>query len=143
MAIVDLRPYLRAHGYLRVEQPPALWEADCDDELLIRLTGELIASALVRGTDLPDVLLRASNVVVTEGDEPTPGDYVALTLEGAGDWGPELRWSPSVAATLLNPDVDAAARTAGISCAYTRTDPDRGRGSVTVFLPRWTPASDD
>ena len=112
---MDLRPYL-ARGFLRVEQPPELWPADCDDELLVRLTGELIASALTRGTDLPDVVLRANNVVVTEDDDPPAGDYVALTVEGVGDWGPELRWSPDPvpAETLLNPDVDAAARAVGI-----------------------------
>jgi hypothetical protein len=136
---VDLRPYLRAHGYLRVEQPPTLWEADCDDELLIRLTGELIASALARGTDLPDVLLRASNVVIDPGVEvPEPGDYVALTVEGVGDWGPEMLWDPAAAAggTLLNRDVDAAARAVGICWGYTRTGD--GHGSVTVLLPRLT-----
>ena len=138
MVPVDLRPYLRAHGYLRVEAPPGLWDADCDDELLIRLTGELIASALTRGTDLPDVVLRAANVVVTEDGVPAPGDYVALTIGGVGDWGPDATWDPTTAAPgdLLNPDVDAAARTVGIRWAYTRTGADGG--SVTVFLPRLT-----
>ena len=80
---MDLRPYLRSHGFLHVEKPPELWEADCDDELLIRLTGELIATALAGGTDLPDVVLRANNVVVTDDGVPTRGDYVALTVAGA------------------------------------------------------------
>jgi hypothetical protein len=133
---VDLRPYLRAHGYLRVEQPPELWEADCDDELLIRLTGELIATALTRGTDLPDVGLRAVNVVVTEDGVPAPGDYIALTVGGVGDWGADRSWDPGTSppGTLLNPDVDAAARVVGIRWAYTRSGDDSG--SVTVFLPR-------
>ena len=139
---MDLRPYLRAHGFLRVEQPPELWEADCGDELLIRLTGELLATALARGTDLPDVVLRANNVVVTDEGVPAPGDYVALTVEGVGDWGPEQRWEPATSPpdTLVNPDVDAAARAVGIRWAYTRTG--AVGGSVTVFLPRLTAPRD-
>src|SRR6185436_15212991 len=82
---VDLVPYLRAHGFLRVQHPPELWAADCDDERLIRLTGELLSAALVRGTELADIGLRASNVVVTDAGPPAPGEYVALTVDGAGD----------------------------------------------------------
>ena len=127
MDVVDLRPYLRAHGYLRVEQPPELWDADCDDELLIRLTGELLATALSRGTDLPDVVLRASNVVVSEDGVPAPGDYVALTVAGVGDWGPERTWDPATAppGSLLNPDVDTAATP--LHCDG-RDGPPRGDG---------------
>jgi hypothetical protein len=113
---VDLVPYLRAHSFLRVEWPPALWDADCDDELLIRLTGELIAAALARGNELDAVGLRANNVVVTDAGVPAPGEYVALTVDGAGDWGSEITWNPRAerAPTLVNPDVDAAARAVGI-----------------------------
>jgi hypothetical protein len=134
MVAVDLVPYLRAHAYLRTQWPDGLWAADCDDELLIRLTGELLSAALVRGTELGDIGLAASNVVVSDGSVPAPGEYVALTVDGAGDWGPELRWDPAAREVLLNPDVGAAARSAGIRWAYTRAGPDRG--SVTLFLPR-------
>jgi hypothetical protein len=133
---VDLRPYLRAHGFLRVEHPPALWAVGCDDVALIRLTGELISAALVRGTELEQVGLLASNVVVTEPGVPAPGEYVALTVEGAGDWGPEITWDPATApaGSLLSADVDAAARVLGVTWAYTRAGP--AGGSVTVFLLR-------
>jgi hypothetical protein len=46
-----------------------------------------------------------------------------------------VRWTPTgEASVLVNPDLDAAARTAAIPWAYTRTAPDGG--SVTIFLPR-------
>jgi hypothetical protein len=131
---VDLVPYLRAHAYLRTEWPAGLWAADCDDELLIRLTGELLSAALVRGTQLEDIGLAASNVVVGEGTVPAPGDYVALSVDGAGDWGPEVLWDPAAREVLLNADVDAAARAVGVRWAYTRAGSDRG--SVTLFLSR-------
>jgi len=137
---VDLVPYLRAHGFLRVQHPPELWAADCDDERLIRLTGELLSVALVRGTELADIGLRASNVVVTDAGPPAPGEYVALTVDGAGDWGPESIWEPESQIVLLNHDVDAAARAVGIRWAYTRSDP--AGGSVTVFLARLAPPGD-
>jgi hypothetical protein len=139
---MDLGPLLNAHAFLRVERPPVLWEADVDDEKLIRTLGEMIAAALVRGSELPDVTLRASNVTVEAEPEPEtraipePGDYVALTILGAGDWSPEVMWAPAVhpGPVLVNPDLDAAARTAGIPWAYTRALPDQG--SVTIFLRR-------
>ena len=34
---MDLRPLLRAHSYLRVQQPPSLWEVECDDQALVRV----------------------------------------------------------------------------------------------------------
>jgi hypothetical protein len=94
----------------------------------------------VRGTELGEVVLDASNVTVEpdpdpESRGPRPGDYVALTITGAGDWSPEVAWTPAGQSTVLvNPDLDGAARTAGIPWAYTRAFPDGG--SVTIFLPR-------
>jgi hypothetical protein len=134
---VDLGPYLNAHAYLRVERPPELWEAECDDELLIRLTGELIVAALARGSELSDIGLLASNVVIDESvGIPSAGDYVAVTVSGAGDWGPEILWDPTHSPTgsLVGAEVDAAARALGVAWAYTRTGADGG--SVTVLLPR-------
>jgi hypothetical protein len=137
---VELGPLLDAHAFLRVERPDLLWEADVDDEPLIRTLGEMIAAALARGTELADIVLNASNVTVEpdpdpESRGPLHGDYVALTISGAGDWSPEVTWKPTRQSTvLLNSDLDAAARTAGIPWAYTRSGPDGG--SVTVFLPR-------
>jgi hypothetical protein len=149
MAAMDLGPLLNAHGYLRVERPPVLWEADVDDVLLIRALGEMIVAALVRGTALGDVVLRTNNVTVEpsgpsaveDGPEmPAPGEYVALSILGRGDWRPEIRWWPGTGAgaTLVSADLDSAATAAGIPFAYTRSTGDGG--SVTLFLHR-TPRS--
>jgi hypothetical protein len=135
---MDLGPYLRAHSYLRVERPFTLWPADVDDVALIRLTGELLAFALGRGTELADIVMRANNVTVPDDDSPVAaGDYVALTIKGAGDWSPEVSWRPDDVdgeRVLVNDDVTRAARAAGTPWAYTRVEADGG--SVTIFLPR-------
>ena len=134
---MELGPLLRAHGFLQVQRPPEVWDVDADDELLIRMLGEMIAAALVRGTELGDVVLRADNVTATEADGALPvGDYVALSIEGSRDWAPEVVWRADdpFAPVLVGADLDAAARAAGVRWAYTRafaTD-----GSVTVLLPR-------
>jgi hypothetical protein len=136
---MDLGPVLRAHSYLRVERPFTLWPAAVDDVALLRLLGEAIACSLGRGTELGDVLLRASNVTVEHDDAPIgAGDYVALTVGGAGDWSPEISWTPGEPAELvvLTPEVTAAARVAGVRWAYTRAFDDRG--SVTVLFARAT-----
>jgi hypothetical protein len=143
---MDLGPLLNAHAYLRVERPPELWAAAVDDVALVRVLGEMIAAALVRGAELGEVVLRVNNVTVeapdpSEGDcgldggGPAPGDYVALSILGRGDWRPEVLWGPETAGpTLVNADLDQAARAAGIPFAYTRSEGDGG--SVTVFLGR-------
>jgi len=133
---VDLGPYLRAHSYLRVERPFTLWHAEADDVALIRLTGELLATALARGTALPDVVLRGNNVTVTDDEGTLPiGDYVALTIEGVGDWSPEASWTPDrIDVVLVNADVTVAARAAGVRWGYTRAF-EHG-GSVTVLFSR-------
>jgi hypothetical protein len=132
---VDLGPYLRAHSYLRVERPFTLWHAEVDDVALIRLTGELLAAALGRGTELADIVLRANNVTVADDGAVAPGDYVALTVVGAGDWSAEVSWTPELAGlVLVNPDVTAAARAAGVCRGYSLALD--GEGSVTVLFPR-------
>ena len=138
---MDLGPLLNAHAHLRVERPPLLWEADIDDQALVRVLGEMIVAALTRGTDLADVVLRANNVTVEpDPDEelvvPAPGDYIALSILGAGSWGPEIHWRPAQAPApvLVSATLDAAARAAGIPYAYTRSGADGG--SVTIFLRR-------
>jgi hypothetical protein len=40
---------LRAHGFMRVERPPQLWEADTDDLTFIALLAEMVAASLARG----------------------------------------------------------------------------------------------
>ncbi len=133
---MDLGPYLRAHSYLRVQRPFTLWSVDVDDVALIRLTGELLAVALGRGTELGDVVMRANNVTVPRDSPVAAGDYVAITIAGAGDWSPEVSWTPDADGdrVLVNEDVTRAARAAGIPWAYTRIEADGG--SVTFMLPR-------
>jgi hypothetical protein len=134
---VDIVPLLNAHAFLVVERPPEVWEVDGDDEPVVRMLGEMIAAALVRGTPLERVVLRAANVVVEVGSAmgPPGGAYVALSIMGPGDWLPEIHWRPDQdgAAVLVSPDLDAAARAAGARYGYTRSGAE---GSVTVFLPR-------
>jgi len=145
MAAMDLGPLLNAHAYLRVERPPALWDADVDDVALVRALGEMIVAALIRGTNLGDIVLRANNVTVEPDPDaeapgvPAPADYVALSIIGAGDWSPEMHWRLAGPNTpiLVSLDLDAAARAAGIPYAYTRSEGEGG--SVTVFLPRLAP----
>jgi hypothetical protein len=137
---MQLDALLRAHAFLRVERPPPLWEVDGEDVAVIRLLGEMIVVGLARGNELPELVLNVANVTVEAADEPerapAPGDYVALTISGRGDWKPEASWSPQAggSARLLNEDLDLAARGANVHFAYTRDL--RGEGSLTVLLPR-------
>jgi hypothetical protein len=135
---VDLGPLLNAHAYLTVERPPHLWEADCDDRAVITLLGEMIVAALVRGTELADVVLRVNNITVEhdEGHPPGAGDFVGITILGRGDWAPEVSWDPGPGSqpVLVSADLDAAARDARARWAYVRSSGDGG--SVTVFFPR-------
>jgi len=136
---MELGPYLNAHAFLRVERPPSLWEADADDEPVLRMLGEMIAAGLARGAELSAIVLRANNVTVESEEDDRPpvvGDYVVLSVLAEGDWLPECVWAPNATegATLVNADLDAAARGAGVPYAYTRQEHDVG--SVTVFLPR-------
>ena len=55
---------LNAHGFMRTEAPPEPWQPEADDETFFRLLGEMIAAGLARGTDLPDLTLSFSNVVI-------------------------------------------------------------------------------
>jgi hypothetical protein len=73
-----------------------------------------------------------------EARGPAPGDYVALTITGAGDWSPEIGWTPAdPSIVLVNRDLDSAARNAGIPWAYTRST--GATGSVTIYLHRRPP----
>ena len=137
---LDLEPIVVAHSYLMVERPPTLWAVDADDERLIRLLGEMIAAGLVRnGGDLPSTVLNVSNVTVTAeaADPMAPGDFVAITIRGRGDWSPEVARRPMSNGDppLANADLEAAAVAAGAAYCYTRVlGPDEG--SVTAFFVR-------
>jgi hypothetical protein len=138
---MEIDGYLRAHAFMQIERPPELWEADTEDEPFLRMLGEMIVIGLGRGNELADLVLSASNVTVeTEDDEEEPawlepGDYVALTVRGAGDWERDDVWRAGEGPTRgLLCNVGPAADEAGGLYAYTR---NLGReGSVTVLLPR-------
>ena len=82
---------------MRVERPPELWQAEAEDVRLTPLVGEMIAFGLSHGNALRALTLSAANVVVEDdGAGRVPcGEYVALTIEGKGDWRPEWTWRPS------------------------------------------------
>lgn len=132
---------LRAHGFMRVERPPQLWEADTDDERFIPLLGEMIAASLSRGGKLEELTLNASNVTVAppdHGDEsagPPAGDYVAVTVRGRVAWDAEAVWEPG--RPWKQPwldDLTGRLAPAGVRYAYIRKLLDGG--SITVFLAR-------
>ena len=134
---------LRAHAFMKVERPPEIWEADTEDVRFLPLLGEMIAAALSRGAELGALTLNVSNVVVesaadeegAEGSGPLPGQYVAVTVSGSVDLGPDSTWRPRGprASGLLGRLVERLA----VACAryaYVRRIPPSG--SVTVFLSR-------
>ena len=125
---------LRAHGFMRVERPPELWEADTDDQSFIPLLGEMIVASLVRGARLEDLTLNASNVTVPDDAEspgdPPAGDYVAITVSGEVAWAADASWHPARPWALGSlEDLTARLAPAGARFAYIRRAP--GRGSLT------------
>jgi len=140
---VRLEGYLRAHAFMHVEQPPLLWEVDTEDEPFLHMLGEMIVIGLGRGNELGDLVLSVANVTVEPDDEDPSldeGDYVAVTVRGAGDWEADDLWRAGQGPTRgLLVNVGPAADTAGAVFAYTRNL--GGEGSVTVLLPRLDPGS--
>ena len=141
---MELEALLRAHGFMNVERPPELWEIESQDERFLPMLGEMIAIGLGVGNDLSDLTLAVSNVVVSPDDdqdeEPSidPGDYVAVTVKGPGDWGDDV-WHPGEGPTKgLLVNVAPRADDAGATLAYARDLGTEG-GAVTVFLPRSDP----
>jgi hypothetical protein len=137
-----LPPLLRAHGYMRTESPPVIWEAETEDLDFAPLLGEMIEAALRPGTRLSSLTLAAANVVVPPEtqeigvlSDPPVGEYVAVTVSGPGEWSADWRWTPRTDATsgkspLSTPRLLAA----GVRFAYGRA---LGTGSsMTVFLVR-------
>ena len=128
---------LRAHGFMRVERPPQLWEADTDDLTFIPLLGEMIAACLARGGVLEELTLNVSNVTALDPDPGglPPGDYVGVTVSGRVAWEAEATWQPT--RPWQQPwldDLSGRLAPAGARYAYIRKLPDRG--SITVFLAR-------
>jgi hypothetical protein len=78
---------VRAHEFMHIERPPVLWEADTQDEVFIRLLGEMISFALQRSLDVSALTLNVANVVIdphaARGGTPA-GEYLAVTVRGPG-----------------------------------------------------------
>ena len=135
---------LRAHGFMKTEHPPDVWEADTEDVRFVPLLGEMIAALLSTGAELGELTLNVSNVAVVPdpsdedggGAGPSPGEYVAVTVKGRGDLGPDGTWrrGGSTSLRLLTRLVERL-ETAGAHYAYVRRLPPES--SVTVFLPRY------
>jgi hypothetical protein len=140
---MDLDGPLRAQASLKVERPPVLWEAETEVEPFLALLGQMIALGLGRGNELGDLTLNVSNVVVEpdEDDEEVElipgGEYVAITVRGAGAWNDDTWRAGQGPATGLLRDVGPAAEAAGAVYAYARDLAPEG--SVTALLPRLVP----
>ena len=136
---MDLEAHLRSHAFMKVERPPLMWSPDTEDEPFLLMLGEMIALGLGRGTELADLTLNVSNVTVDpdedeEGESIPEGDYVAVTVRGAGVWEDDLWRAGQGATTGLLGNVGTAADAAGAVYAYTRNL--GSEGSVTALLPR-------
>ena len=136
---MDLEAHLRSHAFMKVERPPLMWSPDTEDEPFLLMLGEMIALGLGRGIELADLTLNVSNVTVDpdedeEGEAIPEGDYVAVTVRGAGVWEDDLWRAGQGATTGLLGNVVAAADAAGAVYAYTRNL--GSEGSVTALLPR-------
>lgn len=132
---VDLDALLRSHAFMRVERPPELWEMDVLDVPFIRMLGEMIVVGLRHHDDLAELTLNVSNV--TADDAPTgvrPGDYVAVTVRGAGRWA-DATWTPASSEPLWSEDLSTAMRGASVALAYLRLL-NEDEGSLTVWIPR-------
>src|SRR5262245_42326541 len=132
---------LRAHGFMRIERPPELWEADTEDVRLLPLLGDMIAAGLAAGASLGDLTLNVSNIVVEPFDDnacshlPAVGEYVAITVSGPADFGPDAVWSPSSAsASGIFMRLRERLAAAGACYAYVRRL--TAQGSFTVFFRR-------
>jgi hypothetical protein len=128
----------RAHEFMHIERPPVLWEADTQDEMFIRLLGELIAFALQRSPDVSTLTLNVANIVIeteASGDWMPTGEYVAVTVRGPGSSTPELVWQPNASLTF-GPfgDLDKAASKARAVWIYSRNLGEEG--SITAFFDR-------
>jgi hypothetical protein len=139
---VNLEPLLRAHGFMKVEHPPRMWEPDAQDEPFLRVLGEMIAIGLGRGNDLADLTLSVANVTAQDDDEGgwiPAGDYVAVSVRGGGTWDDDA-WRVGQGPTRgLLCNVGPAADTAGAVYAYARNL--GAGGSVTTLFPRLVPPS--
>jgi hypothetical protein len=137
---VNLEPVLRAHGFMKVEHPPLVWETDTRDEDFLPVLGEMIAVGLGRGNELEDLTLSVANVTAEpdeEGGWIPPGDYVAVSVRGGGAWEDDTWSAGQGPSTGLLASVGPAADAAGAVYAYARNL--GSEGSVTTLFPRLAP----
>jgi hypothetical protein len=136
---IDLEALLRSHGFMRVERPPELWEVDVLDVPFIRMLGEMIVVGLRHHDDLAELTLNVSNVTAEGAPAGVRlGDYVAVTVSGAGGW-EDATWTPTSTEPFWSEDLTAAMREASVALAYTRFV-SADEGSLTVWIPRSSPA---
>jgi hypothetical protein len=137
----ELGNLLRAHGYVNVERPPALWDVETTGlQEFVRALGEMLAAGLVRnGNELRALTLAIANVRVSpDAGGPVPtGDLVAVSVSGRGDW-TDSTWQPGSAAGFVSLDLPGALDAAGAVHGYSRRVAG-GSGSVSVLYQRWRP----
>jgi hypothetical protein len=129
---------VRAHEFMHIERPPVLWEADTQDEVFIRLLGEMISFALQRSPDVSALTLNVANVVVdlhSTRHEMPAGEYLAVTVRGTGPGTPELVWRPNAPLTF-GPfgDLDKAALKSRAVWVHSRNLGEEG--SITAVFRR-------
>ena len=135
---MQLDGIVRAHEFMHIERPPVLWEADTQDEVFIRLLGEMISFALQRNPDVSALTLNVANIVVdphATRDGMPAGEYLAVTVRGPGSGTPELAWRPNAPLTF-GPfgDLDKAALKSRAVWVYSRNLGEEG--SITAFFRR-------
>jgi hypothetical protein len=141
---MSLESALQEHTFMKVERPPSPWQPSTGDAQLKSLLQAIVAAAKTLGAPSEDLTFNVSNVVVERFEDeigpqiPSPGEYLAITIRGNVDLGPDARWSPPESSptgllAALHPQLlDARATFAYIRSISTI-------GSLTVFLPRAIP----
>jgi hypothetical protein len=133
---------LQAHGFMKTERPPEIWEAETEDVYFIPLLGEMIAAGICGGSPLEQLTLNVSNVVVQpdtseeagQSRRPPEGEYVAVTVKGNTDLGPDDSWLPGDSGQGLLGRISRRLVDSGACYGYVRRLPPEG--SITVFLRR-------
>ena len=136
VVIIDTGAVLRAHAYMQIERPPLLWNLSVDADAFFRLLGEMISRGLTRGNELGELTLKADNIAVGPDGPADPGDYVGITVLGAGDWSPEQIWplDPAAEEPFVTPDLHEAAAAVDLVFGYSRVL-NADSGSITVYFP--------
>lgn len=136
---------IKAYEHLRIERPPELWEVEADEHQLLPLLGEVITTALRQGAALTELTLNFGNVVIESEPvdhsdsyrEAPLGQYVAVTLSGSANFGPDDTWPRGAPVERgLLPHLEERLRATGVRFAYVRRLPRSS--SLTVFLARLT-----